>query len=445
MERPSANDLRRESWDRWLASSTPLNFLVNSPAIIFPHHRIDVVLTPPKTFVAGLLVLDVTAADDTEYVASPILPVADAALDNPVGNESEPASVIMSAIVIAPPDEPSVAAFHPERFIWAQSAYKYSENARYHVEWSPVAMAYFEVWRVLEGALDGSRPSMTATALRALATSQVDKFGMRSLQVYGTSYEDELPGRAPTRAFYRVRAVNEAGTPGAWSEIIGPVSVPDVRQPSPPEFTRLVVPARPSSGAAPPSRRMLCEWTQSGPQDDLRFDIEMRSQDTDAWQLVGVVQRGATPEPEPVRKYQKEIGGLLPGQTHVFRVIAVREARDPIDPLGQLRRDIRSLPSAIKTGRASGRVGGPSVLSGRAVAGTNSHVQLQWTNGDIYRSIEILRQAPDEFRLRRVASIEGEIEGFKDSDVRTGTWLYRVRALGHSRLAESEIVQVIVP
>lgn len=445
VEQPSANDPRREGWDRWLASSTPFDFLVNSPSVIFPHHRIDVVLTPPNAFMAGLLVLDVTAADDAVYVDSPALPVADAALDNPVGNESDATSAIMSAIVIAPPDSPSVAQYHPERYIWAQSAYKYSENASYLIEWSPVAMAYHEVWRVLEGALDGSHPQMPAAALRALAIAQHDKFSMRSTQVYGSSYLDELPGLAPTRALYRIRAVNEAGTPGAWSDIIGPVSVPDVRQPPPPEFTRLVVPARPSGGAAPPSRRLLCEWTQSGPQDDLRFDIEMRSEDSEAWQLVGVIQRGAAPESGLMPKFQIEIGGLSPGQLHFFRIIAVREARDPIDPLGQLRRNIRSLPSAIKSGQASGLIEGPSILSGRVVVGRGSHVQLEWANGDVYRSIEILRQAPGEFRLRRVASIDGDIESFKDSDVRTGTWLYRLRALGNSRLAESDVVQVIVP
>lgn len=446
IEQPPADDPRRESWDHWLALPDPAGLMSGSPAIVFPDHRVSVSISPPSGFSAGLLMLDVTAADDTDYVDSPGLPAAHPSLGDLKGNESTATTATISARVLLPPDAPTATPYDPNRYIWATSAAKYAEEAEYVVEWSPVDAAHYEVWRVLEGALDGAWPGMDDTALRTLAAVQSDKFALRSLKVFGPRYRDTLPGRAPTRVLYRVRAVSEAGVTGPWSDLIGPVHVPDVRQPPPPNFVRLTAPKPIANTPGSAERRLILEWAQAGPHDDLRFDIEMHNRDDDQWSVVGVIPRGTTPEPGPPRLYRHTVSGLTPGEKRTLRIRAVREARDPIDPLGQQRRDIASLPSESRAGRALGALAGPMGLTGTHTADAmGSSVTLNWSNQDPYQSVEILRQAPDEFRLRRIVGLDGAIETYTDSDMRPGLWRYQIRAIGFSRKAESAIVEVEAP
>jgi len=444
IDAPDATDVRSEAWNDWLSLSDPAGLLSGSPTIAFPQHPVTITIGPPAGFEAGLVMIDVTAADDAAYVPSPALPAANASLAGLTGNESTPATAILSVRVLTPPPASEVAGYDPARYMWAESAAVFAEDALYTVGWAAVAgTAHYEVWRALEGALTGTTPTTDDLALRALGLAQPDAFAMRIERVFAPRYRDRLPGRAPTRALYRVRAVSLAGVPGAWSGLIGPVHVPDVRQPPAPNFSRLVVPLPTGGDPAAAERRLLLEWTQAGPMDDIRFDIELKDREGDVWSTVASKPRGTAPDPGPQRLYRHEVGDLIPGELRELRVRAVREARDPIDPLGQIRREIVGPPSSSRAGRATGGLPAPAALAAKPSTASAAH--LRWTNQDRYRGIEILRQGPDEHHRRRIATIAGDSNEFFDLNVATGSWLYTLRALGHSRQAESETAEVDLP
>ena len=438
VETPPDDDPRAEAWNEWLALPDPAGLLEKSPGIIFPEHRVNVKIERPADFTAGLLLIDVTAADDKTYVTSPAHATADPSLANLHGNESEPATATLSAHLTAPPPAPAVMPLQPWRYLWASSAAVYAEEAYYELTWPVVAgAACYEVWRVLEGALSGATASTSGAALRSLARAQEKAFVLRSGKVFGPRYLDALPGRAPTRAFYRIRAVGISGTPGAWSDVIGPVYVPDVRAPSAPNLRNATVnPER--------DRRVLLAWTQAGPLDDLRFDIEMQDRGDDTWSVVALKPRGTPPSPGSERAYVHEITDLVPGEKRRFRVRAVREARDPVDPYGQVRRDIAGPPSEIREARALGTLLAPAAAAAESRADSRS-IRLSWQNRDRYVSIEVLRRGPQEYRLRRAAMLGADQQEFVDTNLTGGDWRYVLRALGHSRMAETEEIGATLP
>jgi hypothetical protein len=444
IDTPAADDVRRQSWDAWLSLSNPEAALTDSPIIVFPPHELTVSVVPPAGFIAGVLMLDVTAADDTAYVDSPEYPGSASDMTGLSGNESGATTATISARVMVPPATPDISPYEPARFIWAETAAKYAEEASFEVRWPANGAAHYEVWRVLEGAVPGATPGTSDPDLRKLAAANGDTFAMRNLRVFAGRYRDRLPGRAPTRALYRVRGVSEAGVPGPWSDLIGPVHVPDIRQPAAPNFARIFAPAPVDGDVAAAARQLVLEWTQPGPGADLRFEIERQDVKDSSWQVAGVVPRGSLPQQGPVRLYRAIIGGLVPGLKTTFRVTAVREARDPVDPFGQVRRDIRGLPSQPRAAVPLGSLTEPSDLGGLETDG-GSGITLSWSNPDPYQSIEVLRKGPEDHRLRRIAAIDGTRESYHDEGLSPGTWQYQLRALGYSRKAESEILEVELP
>ncbi|MHC8285942.1 hypothetical protein ACYZUD_03730 [Pseudomonas sp. XS1P51] len=444
IERPAPGDIRRESWEGWLALSDPAGVLRDAPVILFPPHEVSVTVSPPAGFGAGVLILDVTAADDTSYVASPALPGTYSSLTSLTGNESDPATATISARLLTPPDAPVVPTYDPNRFIWAETAAKYAEEASYRLTWTVNGAAHYEVWRVLEAALPGASPGKGDAQLRALALANPGKFAMRDLRIFGGHYRDSLPGRAPTRALYRVRSVSEAGIPGAWSGLIGPVHVPDIRQPPAPNLTRVAAPKPLADDPVAAERKLNVEWAQPGPDADLRFEIEAQDPATLRWRTAAILPRGTLPQPGPGRLFRTVLDGLVPGARLSLRVTAVREARDPVDPFGQVRRDIRSLPSEVRAGVPLGRLSAPANLTALpSGAGPAAQVALSWSNPDPYERIEVLRQGPDDNRMLRVSALEGAEAAFQDSGLAAGKWRYQLRALGHSHWAETVIVEVV--
>ncbi|MHA6645701.1 fibronectin type III domain-containing protein [Mesorhizobium sp. A623] len=441
---PGADDVRRQSWDAWLTLTSPETALTDSPIILFPPHETTVSLIPPKGFIAGVVMLDVMAADDTAYVDSPEYSGSGSGMTGLKGNESDTTTATVSARVLVPPDAPDIPRYHPTRFTWAETAAKYAEEANYELRWPANGAAHYEIWRVLEGGIPGATPVTSDSNLRTLAAANGDTFTMRSLRVFAGSYRDELPGRAPTRALYRVRGVSEAGVQGPWSDLIGPVHVPDIRQPAAPNFTRIFAPTPKNDDGGEAARQLVLEWNQPGPAADLRFEIERQDPRDDSWQIAGVIPRGALPQQGQLRVFRQVIGGLVPGLKTTFRVTAVREARDPVDPFGQVRRDIRGKPSQLRAAVPLGSLAEPRDLDGVETGG-GSGIALSWSNFDLYRSIEVLRKGPEDHRLRRIAAIEGALESYRDSGLHSGTWQYQLRALGHSRKAESEILEVELP
>jgi len=432
IEPPRASTPSEERWLAWQALADPQAALLGSPVLVFPLHRMSLRVTLPADFRTGTITLHVTAADGAAYVASPALPVAEPSLAQAFGNESARSSLTLSLRSLAFPGDVAVPTFDPTHRLWASSAANYAESATYRLSWPAAAgAARYEVWRVLETALPGAGPGMTDIELRALATAEAS-FTLRSDKVFGTNYLDTLPGRTPVRALYRVRAVSLAGTAGAFSGLIGPVHVPDVRQPGAPNLLR-VSPLPPEEA----DRAIALEWTEAGSLTDVRFEVWFRPSADEAAEpeLAGVVAAGTTPGPG--RHYRFVHTGRPPGRMATYHVIAVREALDPIDPAAVSRRDIASFKSqalnaaALRTGPLAGPGGVEALLDAPGV-------ELRWTTEDDYEAIEIRRRDPGQFGFAFLARINGTATSYRDPIAEPGLFTYQVRAIGHSRTARGD-------
>ena len=187
---------------------------------------------------------------------------------------------------------------------------------------------------------------------------------------------------------------------GAWSAVFGPVHVPDIRQPPAPNLTRVAAPRPLPADPAAAERKLIVEWTQSGSGADMRFAVEALDPATSRWQNMAIVPRGTLPQPGPERLFRAVLDGLAPGRRLSLRVTAIREALDPIDPFGQLRRDIRGLPSESRAGTPLGSLTAPAKLTALLSGmGPAAQVVLRWSNPSPYEKIEVLRRggrgAPD--------------------------------------------------
>jgi hypothetical protein len=439
---PAADDPAREIWDRWAASTEAAALMKGSPAILFPPHTAEVRVPPPPGFNAGLLEVTVTAADGKIYVASPAMAVADPALIGLRGNESAPAAVILSVRTTTAPASAGVTPWNPAARFWAASAAIYAEAAQYDVTWSPAAGAVrYEVWRALDGAIAGAAAAADDAARRALAAAQPQAFELRSGQVFGTSYRDALPGRAPTRAYYRVRGIGANGVAGAMSAVIGPVYVPDVRRPPAPNLFR-------ARATAPPEadRAIALEWTQAGDRSGVRFEVEFRARGAASaeFSVAGEVPETTPPAAAGVFRFVHE--ARPPGKAFEYRVIAYRSAADPIDPAGAATREIASAPSPVQIASAISLapLGAPTQITAVRDPATGA-VALAWANTDAYETISVRRRAAAGHVHTVVATLAGDAASHIEPAVPSGTWRYQVRAHGVSREARSEEVEVIVP
>jgi hypothetical protein len=428
----------------WLSTTDPAALLVNSPIIVFPVHELTVTVEAPHDFISGILKLYVSAADATAYVDSPALPTADTALIALKGNESAQTELPLSVRSQDPPDAPWVGPWDPNVRLWASSAADYAEFSEFQVTWAASGNAVrYEVWRALEGGINGATPQTSDAQLRFLAEVQIGTFELRSDRVFGTRYSDQLPGRAPTKALYRIRSVGINGEVSTPSEIIGPVYVPDVRRPPVPNLIR--VGATPTAEA---ERTIAAEWTQAGPTEDIRFDVFCKPANADnatPFTLAGSVPVGTAPD--GVGRYRFLHADRPPGKLFAYHVVAVRETADPIDPNGTAMREIVSLPSVHKSGSAisSAPLAAPESLNASYIAASGD-VQLNWTNHDEYERIEVRRKAADRFAFQVIGTIPGATESFTDPAVNSGTWIYRLLAKGVRREAMSPTdAEVVVP
>jgi hypothetical protein len=211
--------------------------------------------------------------------------------------------------------------------------------------------------------------------------------------------------------------------PGAFSAVIGPVYVPDVRSPSGANLLRVV--------AAPPAetdRALVVEWTQPALEPDVRFVIEARPADDAGarFEKVGEVAAGATPV---AGRFRFVHGGRVPGRRMAYRVIAVREALDPADPSAAATRDIRGLPSEERVGIAisASPLAGPTNVAAAHEPGI-SGVRLAWTNAEPYERIAIYRRAPGRFGFELLTEVTGAATTHDDPGIGAGSWAYQLRA-----------------
>ena len=430
--------------------------LLNSPVIVYPQHEVSVSVQPPAGFETGLLEIHLTASDNKVYVNSPSLPASDPALLNLKGNEGQSSVLNLSVRSTLEPAVPGLPLYgsgpgQPWDVglrVWARSAADFAESAQFLVKWQPASSAVrYEVWRVLQEGLPGASASTSDGDLRALAVSYPDAFQLRSDVEFGIGYWDDLPGRAPTRALYKVRAVSAGGVRGPFSDIIGPVHVPDVRRPAAPNLLRASALRHDPIATPPvPDLAIQLDWTQPGDRSDLRFDLYFRPRSTgEPFALAGSVARGTAPD--AFGRYRFTHIGRMRGETYEYQVVAVREAPDPIDPTGVSRRNIAGPASDLRRATAL------STLPLLPPTGLNASynapdfgLELGWTNAATYTRFVVWRRKPTNYGFAMVDEIlntDGQVSSYWHSFPGSGTWVYQVEAfdlVGRVRSVELEVV-----
>jgi hypothetical protein len=441
--RPPDETPARAAWERLVALPNADGLLAGSPAILYPPHELTVDVALPSGYGAGLLSLHVTAADSAAYVASPTLPIADAGLVNPRGNESAAFEVVVSVRTTEPPPAPGVPAWDPNTRLWTTSATVYVEDASYALAWTAASGAVrYEVWRAIDSNVAGATTATPDAALRTLADQDADAFALRSDQVFAPSFVDSIPGRAPTRVLYRIRAIGINGERSDPSGVIGPIYVPDIRQPPPPNLVRAVATVPDEA-----DRTIAVEWTQGADLGDVRFDVWFRpaTAASAAFVLAGSVPRNAPAGAGGAFRFLHR--DRPPARPFEYRVVAVREALDPIDPAAVARRDIASAPSAARVGTAisSTPLAAPVLLTA-VLDVLGNRVTLSWGVRDFYDRIEIRRKAPGRHGYEVVGRVAGDAQTFDEPLPPSGTYAYQLRALGASQQATSALdAQVVVP
>lgn len=400
-------------------------FLDGSPALFLPAHQTSILLLPPPDFVTGMLEIEVTAADAVPYQGSAPL----------IGNEGDPVKIRLN---VNNSDPPGTVAVAKPKLIWARGAAEFVESAEADLSWPAATGAFrYEVERVIETAL-GLPVDADDAALVAAATLRGDAcFERRSNHASHNRWIDALPGRAPTRAVYRVRAVTAAGIPSEWS-IFAIVRVPDVRIPPPPNFLR-------AAALDGESRTILCVWTRGGPPEGIGHIIEARKPDPnlhpdEGWETIAqylpeqiVAQDGG--------RYSVRLVGQQPGVWREFRVIAIRHALDPDDPRAKTLRTIRGRASLVMRACAEGELRAPEALRATKIA--DNIVELRWINVDLYECIEVRRRRPGGSGFERF-KINGGLQLFRESTALTlsGQWTYELAAIGTGRRITSARVTV---
>ncbi|PSS58943.1 hypothetical protein [Pseudomonas sp. BBP2017] len=375
-----------------------------SPALWLPAHSTALALDPPEGFVSGRVQLEVRAVDCHGKEGNP-------------RQASAPARLIAAPATVRIPWVPR---------IWAHDAAEYAETARARISWPEMAGAMrYEIERAIEPAL-GLTPQSADETLLDEAARQGAAFERISDAAIYPRFEDLLPGRAPTRAVYRVRGVSASGMAGDWL-IVALVWVPDVRiapQPVP-------LGARPDPGR---ERAVICSWTQPGPVEGIGFRIEARPvlqgqvRDED-WTVVSELVPGSV-APVGAGRYTVTLQDRAPGFWQDYRVTAVRHALDPDDPRGRAIRRIMGAPSDPMRACAEGDLRPPEYL--RANVSDTGVVTLRWTKRDRYQAIEVRRWEEGDWRVVRV-TLPGEAETYVVPDRLPAdtVWLFDLTAIGH--------------
>jgi hypothetical protein len=423
IEEPASPDPRAEvvAGLRSLGPTGADELLWKSPVLAYPRHRETLRIPVPGGFWAGALELRVAAVDGSSQE----------------GNVGVP---VIFRLAVRRLTAPAAPVAHPRGIQWARPGARFAEAATYTLTWNPIAgAARYEVERVLAAHFSHAPRALTDADLVRLASARGDLFERRSNHVFGPRFEDHLPGRSPTRALYRVRAVSLADVPGQWSRPIGPVRVPDVRIPPAPNLLRVTSPR----GRESADRRLRLEWTQAGPLDDLGFVIEVHDEpDGSEWRLAAEYLPGML-VPENDARFSADLLDQVPGKPLRLHVVGVRHALDPIDPWGVLRTRIRGLESNGVVAVAAGDLRAPVDFKARVLSG--GQIALSWRNQDEYRWIEVRRRAPGTYGFTRMRC-DGHRESYIDvlQSNAMGTWTYELGVIGYGRHIRVPGVEVIL-
>lgn len=392
-----------------------------SPAVFLPLQVETVLLNPPDDFVTGTVRFVTVAVDDASYVTGP----------NGSGNESKRAEAVAVAIAHAPP-----IGVETVEEVWARDAAEYADLAEVSLIWPEIMGAVrYDVERALEGAL-GCTPASADQDLVVAARPQKNAaFGRVSSSVFLPRFRDHLPGRAPTRAIYRVRGVSAAGTTGDWV-LIALVRVPDVR-----------IPTRPSLLVASPipneERSIVCTWTAAGLDKDFGFVIEVRDLETapgklSRWQRLLDLLPGSI-APDATGRLSVQVGNRPPGRWQELRILAVRHALDPDDPRAIMTRRIEGEPSNVLRVRAEGDL--RPVQDLRVSISANGRAELRWRNSDRYEGLELRARPPGRTGFER-RQIDRNAETASAVFTIPGVWTYEIAAMTEGRRAVSQAVSI---
>ncbi|MBI3910609.1 MAG: hypothetical protein HY320_06715, partial [Armatimonadetes bacterium] len=187
---------------------------------------------------AAYAAVGVSAADNKSYVAD-VWPKTNGGQHGNESAVSPPAIIARVDRSAPPPPEPNTDV------LMATPADFYSRSF-FTVRWAkgPDSSLRYRVYRALANP-DGSEPPLdryhliTPEPLQPADHPDTAEPGHPADPLL-MAYRDTLDGRSRSRYYYRVRAVNGAGTPGAWSLPTGPVACPDVTPPRAPVITRVL-------------------------------------------------------------------------------------------------------------------------------------------------------------------------------------------------------------
>jgi len=397
-----------------LRALSPLSaqaLLAGSPGLILPAHRIAWRLTLPVDFSSGRIDLSATTSDDAFYRNGP----------NGPGNESEPGRPAQIFVVCAKkPGKPAKV-----RKIWAKGSALYQPYARAEIRWDKVQGAKrYDVDYALETRLLLPLNCSDEELIKIAKAAADSNFERRtSAALTHIWVDDKLPGAAPVRAIYRVRAVSQVDKEGDWA-VVALVRVPDTRIASPPNLF-LVQPA-------PTDRTLILRWTQPGDLSDLGFAVEARttrpaSDDVETgWAVVaeylpGMIQPGAG------ASFEATLVDLAPGVRWQIRVKAIRHALDPIDPLAKLRRRIEGRPSNIQHAMTRGQLRPPSAVSARKTV--SGGVEIRWQSEDAYEALELQVRKPGATGFEREPlPLELHSHSYLPATAISGAWRFRILA-----------------
>lgn len=438
---PSSNPLHftvtAPDGDRWaanllaalqnLAPADLAAFLDGSPVVFLPPQSAAVPLDPPLDYPGGALRISVTTADDAIYVSSA----------GGKGNEGASEELLLPAIAALRPVP--VAGWVPR--LWARDAAEFVDVAEATFHWEGMKGAVrYDVERALEHGLGVSPSGSDDVLIKAAANpAYEDAFERVTSGAFLPRWKDMLPGRAPTRAIYRVRGVSASNLEGPWG-IIALVRVPDSR----------IAPRAVLLDAVPGERSLTVSWTQPGPHDGIGFEIQTRpvqkaADPDEGWTVRSDLLPGAI-LPDDAGRFAASVLDCTPGRALEVRVVPARHALDPDDPRAVRLRRIHGRPSNVLQSRPSGEILPPENVT--AVLNSHGLVTLAWQNSDDYSSIEVRRRSPGRYGFERFP-LEGSAEAYREPTQldQTGTWTYEIAAAGYGRRVVSERVSVewIVP
>ncbi|MBB3472779.1 hypothetical protein [Sphingomonas sp. BK345] len=394
-----------------------------SPGLVLPSHRISWLLDLPPGFSSGALDIDATAFDDAFYVHGP----------NGAGHESIRSATMTCLVLCAtPPGKPQKV-----RTFWAQGGGQYEPHALVTLRWDAVAGAKrYEVDYVLDTRL-GLAAGCSDEALIAAARAAPDTMFVRRTNgalTHGWT-DTTIPGQAPTRLVYRVRAISEADRPGEWS-VVALVRVPDVRIAPPPSL---------SPPQAIHDRALRLQWTQAGDLTGLGFRIDVRiapegaADSEQGWRTVADYLPSML-KPARGALFETELIDLAPGTLWQVRLCAVRHALDPIDPLARITRRVDGYVSNFQTGLTTGELRPPANLVARR-ASTGS-VALSWSNPDPYAALELQIRKPGARNFERIALRPDQDGHHFTPGGAPGRWAFRLLASARGVNSLSAIVEV---